>query len=158
MHHRRDCLHCLAKAHLISEQHPLLMEDVLRPERLIRAQIALKAGQIELDRVDLGRELRRDTAVNDRTFDSGRTGLFDKGVVRRRVVLKVLHRGRHIRVDRLVVRRDEMADPLVGDALKEAPHLGRRAGRRLTRRRPGKRPLKAVGDEDARQNALRKSF
>ena len=46
--HRSDRLDRLAKTHVISKKHPLLMEDILYPEFLISAQVSGKASQIRL--------------------------------------------------------------------------------------------------------------
>ena len=89
MNHRRDCLNRLAKPHLVAEKNPPLVQNILRPELLVRAQIPQKAAKVQrLARNFRGHRLRN-AAVNERLPDRRARQPLQQRVICGGVLLKI---------------------------------------------------------------------
>ena len=90
--HRRNSLNRLAKSHLISQQNSLHGQNILSPELLIGAKVALESPQVQCKRIDLFSQLRGDTAVQELLLCADACQALNDGIVRSAVLLKIRQR------------------------------------------------------------------
>ena len=87
--HGSDRLDRLAQPHIISQEHPFLVKDILNAEFLIAAEASCKTAQIRLKRVDPGGKLRWYIADRRRQRRGFSAYFFKKYIIFRTVLFKV---------------------------------------------------------------------